>query len=228
MEMANSKEDQQERKRMRQNGGGGEKSPNCPRCESANTKFCYYNNYSLAQPRFFCKSCRRYWTKGGTLRNVPVGGSCRKNKKSHSSRGPRFQTGQDDPIIINPSPPSLLQPPLPPFDIMPPINATGLLGSYGFQLGSGFLQTPTNGQFFNFVNVENGSGNPYEGAENGGSYPNPRDDQEDQRANLGFPWHLLGGDNEGGTTVGNSNTTSDDEGFGPNFSWQGMINTPLT
>ncbi|KAJ1701001.1 hypothetical protein LUZ63_000780 [Rhynchospora breviuscula] len=54
----------------------------CPRCDSSNTKFCYYNNYSLAQPRHFCKSCKRYWTRGGTLRNVPVGGGCRKNKRT--------------------------------------------------------------------------------------------------------------------------------------------------
>ncbi|KAM0967898.1 hypothetical protein ACFX2I_016275 [Malus domestica] len=53
----------------------------CPRCDSDNTKFCYYNNYNLAQPRHFCKSCRRYWTHGGTLRNVPVGGGSRKNTK---------------------------------------------------------------------------------------------------------------------------------------------------
>ncbi|ERN05743.1 hypothetical protein AMTRI_Chr10g231940 [Amborella trichopoda] len=57
----------------------------CPRCDSTNTKFCYYNNYNLCQPRHFCKSCRRYWTKGGVLRNVPVGGGCRKNKRSSSS-----------------------------------------------------------------------------------------------------------------------------------------------
>ncbi|KAL8145104.1 dof zinc finger protein DOF3.4-like [Apium graveolens] len=58
----------------------------CPRCESINTKFCYYNNYNLGQPRYFCKSCRRYWTQGGTLRNVPVGGGTRKSsvKKSRS------------------------------------------------------------------------------------------------------------------------------------------------
>lgn len=24
----------------------------CPRCDSTNTKFCYYNNYSLSQPRY--------------------------------------------------------------------------------------------------------------------------------------------------------------------------------
>ncbi|KAL2540284.1 Dof zinc finger protein DOF3.7 [Abeliophyllum distichum] len=57
----------------------------CPRCNSSNTKFCYYNNYSLSQPRHFCKTCRRYWTEGGTLRNVPVGGGSRKTKKSSSS-----------------------------------------------------------------------------------------------------------------------------------------------
>ncbi|EOA16932.1 hypothetical protein CARUB_v10005156mg [Capsella rubella] len=58
---------------------------NCPRCNSTNTKFCYYNNYSLTQPRYFCKGCRRYWTEGGSLRNIPVGGGSRKNKRSHSS-----------------------------------------------------------------------------------------------------------------------------------------------
>jgi hypothetical protein len=61
-------------------------APNCPRCASSNTKFCYYNNYSLSQPRYFCKGCRRYWTKGGSLRNVPVGGGCRKTRRSKSSR----------------------------------------------------------------------------------------------------------------------------------------------
>ncbi|PKA52068.1 Dof zinc finger protein DOF4.6 [Apostasia shenzhenica] len=58
---------------------------NCPRCNSSNTKFCYYNNYSLTQPRYFCKTCRRYWTEGGSLRNVPVGGGSRKNKRSSSA-----------------------------------------------------------------------------------------------------------------------------------------------
>ncbi|KAG5550200.1 hypothetical protein RHGRI_015230 [Rhododendron griersonianum] len=65
----------------------------CPRCESTNTKFCYFNNYSLSQPRHFCKTCRRYWTRGGALRSVPVGGGCRRNKRtnkgsSSSSKSP--------------------------------------------------------------------------------------------------------------------------------------------
>ncbi|KAA8546679.1 hypothetical protein F0562_003090 [Nyssa sinensis] len=62
-----------------------EQALKCPRCDSPNTKFCYYNNYSLTQPRHFCKTCRRYWTKGGALRNVPIGGGCRRNKKMKSS-----------------------------------------------------------------------------------------------------------------------------------------------
>ncbi|XP_071717560.1 dof zinc finger protein DOF5.8-like [Rutidosis leptorrhynchoides] len=57
----------------------------CPRCDSINTKFCYYNNYNLSQPRHYCKHCRRYWTNGGTLRNIPVGGATRKITKRSSS-----------------------------------------------------------------------------------------------------------------------------------------------
>ncbi|KAH0635338.1 hypothetical protein KY285_035032 [Solanum tuberosum] len=57
----------------------------CPRCDSANTKFCYFNNYSLSQPRHFCKACKRYWTRGGALRSVPVGGGCRRNKRSNNN-----------------------------------------------------------------------------------------------------------------------------------------------
>eukprot|EP00252_Welwitschia_mirabilis_P022774 TRINITY_DN625_c0_g1_i1.p1 TRINITY_DN625_c0_g1~~TRINITY_DN625_c0_g1_i1.p1 ORF type:complete len:399 (-),score=63.66 TRINITY_DN625_c0_g1_i1:364-1560(-) len=48
------------------------------------TKFCYYNNYNVNQPRHFCKNCQRYWTAGGTMRNVPVGAGRRKNKNSSS------------------------------------------------------------------------------------------------------------------------------------------------
>ncbi|OWM65291.1 cyclic dof factor 3-like [Punica granatum] len=54
----------------------------CPRCNSMDTKFCYYNNYNVNQPRHFCKACQRYWTAGGTMRNVPVGAGRRKNKSS--------------------------------------------------------------------------------------------------------------------------------------------------
>ncbi|KAE8720484.1 Dof zinc finger protein DOF5.3 [Hibiscus syriacus] len=76
-------------------GGGGDRrlrlhhhhhnqALKCPRCDSLNTKFCYYNNYNLSQPRHFCKGCRRYWTKGGVLRNVPFGRGCCKAKRTKS------------------------------------------------------------------------------------------------------------------------------------------------
>ncbi|KAL1069471.1 hypothetical protein V6Z11_D12G268800 [Gossypium hirsutum] len=69
-----------------------EQALNCPRCNSTNTKFCYYNNYSLTQPRYFCKTCRRYWTEGGSLRNIPVGGGSRKNKRSSTSSSSSIST----------------------------------------------------------------------------------------------------------------------------------------
>ncbi|KAK1326739.1 Dof zinc finger protein DOF1.4 [Acorus calamus] len=92
-----------------------------------NTKFCYYNNYSLSQPRHFCKSCKRYWTRGGTLRNVPVGGGCRRKNKRHRRHN-----------LINPSD-----------DQQPMFNGGGgvsaaappLVDFYGFQ----FLQTQLDG-----------------------------------------------------------------------------------
>ena len=65
----------------------------CPRCDSTNTKFCYFNNYSLSQPRHFCKACRRYWTRGGALRSVPVGGGCRRNTKRSSKKSSRGGQG---------------------------------------------------------------------------------------------------------------------------------------
>ncbi|KAI0492915.1 hypothetical protein KFK09_027191 [Dendrobium nobile] len=52
----------------------------CPRCRSQETKFCYFNNYNVNQPRHFCKACHRYWTAGGALRNVPVGAGRRRSR----------------------------------------------------------------------------------------------------------------------------------------------------
>lgn len=77
---------------------------NCPRCNSTNTKFCYYNNYNKTQPRHFCKACKRHWTKGGTLRNVPVGGG-RKNKRHKPSQPATAATA----TTINPPLSSLYQ-----------------------------------------------------------------------------------------------------------------------
>ncbi|KAF8042836.1 hypothetical protein BT93_A1232 [Corymbia citriodora subsp. variegata] len=83
---------------------------NCPRCTSTHTKFCYYNNYSLSQPRYFCKTCRRYWTEGGSLRNVPVGGGSRKNKRPSTFSSSTSLSSSKNKIIPNltPSLPTIL------------------------------------------------------------------------------------------------------------------------
>ncbi|KAH7685598.1 Multiheme cytochromes domain-containing protein [Dioscorea alata] len=60
----------------------------CPRCESMETKFCYFNNYNVNQPRHFCRSCHRYWTAGGTLRNVPKGAGRRRTRSFLRHSGP--------------------------------------------------------------------------------------------------------------------------------------------
>ncbi|XP_075502296.1 dof zinc finger protein DOF5.1-like [Primulina tabacum] len=146
-----------------------ETSLKCPRCESVNTKFCYFNNYSLSQPRHFCKTCRRYWTRGGALRSVPVGGGCRRNKRSKSvnSKSPASENrqtttssggsissnnGQENHILG-------LTPQLPPLRFMSPLsqltdnfndtmglNYSGIsapsvlvTGEMNFQLGSGLF-----------------------------------------------------------------------------------------
>ncbi|KAF0891138.1 hypothetical protein E2562_005207 [Oryza meyeriana var. granulata] len=74
----------------------------CPRCRSTNTKFCYYNNYSTSQPRHFCRACRRYWTHGGTLRDVPVGGASRRGGGSGSKR--RRVSADAEPSSVSPPP----------------------------------------------------------------------------------------------------------------------------
>ncbi|CAL0321722.1 unnamed protein product [Lupinus luteus] len=74
----------------------------CPRCDSLNTRFCYYNNYNLTQPRYFCKECRRYWTQGGTLRNIPIGGSCRKRKHAKNSSNSHAQQPQPQSLTLSP------------------------------------------------------------------------------------------------------------------------------
>ncbi|KAM6546995.1 hypothetical protein CsatB_027731 [Cannabis sativa] len=77
----------------------------CPRCKSMETKFCYFNNYNVNQPRHFCKNCQRYWTAGGSMRNVPIGAGRRKNKHlasqfrqiMASGEGARITSSSDEP-----------------------------------------------------------------------------------------------------------------------------------
>ncbi|RWV94454.1 hypothetical protein GW17_00043006 [Ensete ventricosum] len=75
----------------------------CPRCKSKETKFCYFNNYNVNQPRHFCRACHRYWTAGGTLRNVPVGAGRRKMRRApHTGATP--SAGGATCVMAYPSP----------------------------------------------------------------------------------------------------------------------------
>ncbi|KAG6401483.1 hypothetical protein SASPL_138340 [Salvia splendens] len=110
----------------------------CPRCESTNTKFCYFNNYSLSQPRHFCKTCRRYWTRGGALRNIPVGGGCRRNKRSSKSKA---SPASDDRQTTTSTSTSGMSPQFPPLRFMSPLsqltdNFAGNMGlNYSLPMG---------------------------------------------------------------------------------------------
>ncbi|MED6205916.1 hypothetical protein PIB30_022202 [Stylosanthes scabra] len=138
----------------------------CPRCESTNTKFCYFNNYSLSQPRHFCKTCRRYWTRGGALRNVPVGGGCRRNKRSKgggggSSRSPAAssdrQTGSassTNSVSSNSTGDIMgLGPSMPPLRFMAPLHHHQLSD---FATGGG-TEIPLNYNLMNYTSSISGS-----------------------------------------------------------------------
>ncbi|KAL1814380.1 hypothetical protein ACET3Z_016954 [Daucus carota] len=121
----------------------------CPRCDSSNTKFCYYNNYNLSQPRHLCKNCKRYWTKGGTLRNIPVGGGSRKVTKRSSnpkkSTNSKSTQEKQEPLSASAS----------------VINTKDQDGSL-LEIGGTFssLLEVNNGQFGNMIEGLNSSGSP--------------------------------------------------------------------
>ncbi|PSR89580.1 Dof zinc finger protein like [Actinidia chinensis var. chinensis] len=120
---------------------------NCPRCDSTHTKFCYYNNYSLTQPRYFCKTCRRYWTKGGTLRNIPVGGGCRKNKKVSSKKpNHHHQTVTNTNPNSSSHNPTDLQLSFPEMQLS---HLTNMLGGHGGLGNPGFMENKYNAMLEN-------------------------------------------------------------------------------
>lgn len=174
----------------------------CPRCDSPNTKFCYYNNYNLSQPRHYCKSCRRYWTKGGTLRNIPVGGGSRKSTKRSSSSSKKsssttpLTSSATTPLTsssssTNPKPEPFSIPAIPSFDVTAG-SFSSLLASTEPQFGNFLEAYPNNNnngsnlQLGNPISssiLDSGSGsgsnskhqngnNPYLGVQNGGESNN--------------------------------------------------------
>ncbi|XP_027338152.1 cyclic dof factor 4-like [Abrus precatorius] len=78
-----------------------EKRIACPRCKSMETKFCYFNNYNVNQPRHFCKTCQRYWTAGGALRNVPIGAGRRKAKSPTHETGEENKLGMEEGLLLD-------------------------------------------------------------------------------------------------------------------------------
>ncbi|KAE8701228.1 Dof zinc finger protein DOF5.3 [Hibiscus syriacus] len=116
----------------------------CPRCDSTNNKFCYCNNYNFSQPRHFCKSCRRYWTHGGTLRDIPVGGGTRKNDK-------RSRTAASHVVVVTTSTTSSYNNfPLPATPVLLPIS--GNQGSFG--IGGESKGNGSGGSFTSLLNTQ--------------------------------------------------------------------------
>ncbi|KAI3680726.1 hypothetical protein L6452_35501 [Arctium lappa] len=90
--------------------------PSCPRCTSHRTKFSYYNNKDVSQPRYFCKNCSRFWTHGGTFRDVP---NVKTNWKLNSTKiASSFSKSENCPSFCDPlftiTPSSSSSPPPPP------------------------------------------------------------------------------------------------------------------
>ncbi|XVF63965.1 hypothetical protein PTKIN_Ptkin09bG0129000 [Pterospermum kingtungense] len=126
----------------------------CPRCDSISTKFCYYNNYNLSQPRYFCKSCRRYWTQGGTLRNVPVGGGTRKaSKRSRCSSGssPSVATSSSSSSVTHEAESAPMA--VNPVSVMPESGVKPEMGLADVNLNE-TVDLPVNGGFTSFLNSQ--------------------------------------------------------------------------
>ncbi|PSC75454.1 dof-like transcription factor isoform A [Micractinium conductrix] len=74
--------------------------PPCPRCASLDTKFCYFNNYNIKQPRYLCKACQRYWTVGGALREVAPGAGKRKFKSGKAGNAAAGAAPAGSPAVL--------------------------------------------------------------------------------------------------------------------------------
>ncbi|XAR63842.1 hypothetical protein NMG60_11023959 [Bertholletia excelsa] len=132
----------------------------CPRCDSLNTKFCYYNNYNLSQPRHFCKSCRRYWTKGGVLRNVPVGGGCRKSKRSKPKASADAQRTRKSTSHSSSESSSLTASTTTVTTASNPSAATPEVASASSSTSASALLKFSESRFFNFQQTTNPNSNP--------------------------------------------------------------------
>nr|GMC48935.1 dof zinc finger protein DOF1.2-like [Ipomoea batatas] len=103
----------------------------CCKKESYDTKFRYFNNYNVNQPRYYCRTCRRHWTHGGAQHDIPRGGRSHKGKRStRRHENQRIQLAPPSlPQLqpLNPStivaPPPFISPMVPP--MMTPYHVSG-------------------------------------------------------------------------------------------------------
>ncbi|MED6182751.1 hypothetical protein PIB30_031629 [Stylosanthes scabra] len=88
--------------------------------------------------KFTIRACKRHWTKGGTLRNFPVGGG-RKNKRptkkssTHSSNTTTTVTtsnGGGGKVEVQPPPPPLYQSMIRPSPLLPEVKDFGSSGMF--------------------------------------------------------------------------------------------------
>ncbi|KAB2030113.1 hypothetical protein ERO13_D05G201940v2 [Gossypium hirsutum] len=181
----------------------------CPRCDSTNTKFCYYNNYNLSQPRYFCKASKRSRCSSGSSPSVAVSSSSSVTHEAESA-----------PMVVNPTPP------------MPGLGIKPEMGLADVNLNE-TVDLPVNGGFTSFLNSQGegyltlggygfGAGSGFDGV---WAYPG--------NGYLGGFSGRGGGDGSGGAVGGNNtgcNTwqaTSDVEGGGglsdgECFGWPGL------
>ncbi|GAU40212.1 hypothetical protein TSUD_397400 [Trifolium subterraneum] len=196
----------------------------CPRCDSTNTKFCYYNNYNYSQPRHFCKGCRRYWTQGGTLRDIPVGGGTRKNAKR--SRTQHIEVTSSSPSHVTSAPEHYH------YQSMTPTSAVqGGSFPYGESVdGDGKQNMSVSGSFTSLLNNNNNQGGSGFLALGGFGFGLGQGLEEMGfgigRTGWGFPG-MVDGSNIGGVPVMSSNAwqlDGGDGGFvgGDCFSWPGL------
>ncbi|XP_045786309.1 dof zinc finger protein DOF3.4-like [Trifolium pratense] len=202
----------------------------CPRCDSTNTKFCYYNNYNYSQPRYFCKGCRRYWTQGGTLRDIPVGGGNRKNAKRSRTQHIAVTSSSSSSAVTS-------APEHRHYQSMTPISAVqGGSFPYGGNVDDeGKQNTSVSGSFTSLLNNSNTQGNFL--ALGGFGFGLGQGLEEMSfgigRSGWGFPG-MVAGSNIGGVPVVPSNSWQLEGGEGGfvggdyYFSWPGLaISTPV-
>ncbi|KAF3453090.1 hypothetical protein FNV43_RR03524 [Rhamnella rubrinervis] len=218
---------QQERKPRPQ----PEQALKCPRCDSTNTKFCYYNNYSLTQPRYFCKSCRRLQKQScGQLgyddHDLSILGNTSTAHCDILGNPSGINTSATNPGFIDAFRTGFLE---------PHNNFQSMYYGGGYGIGS------------NMGEIENGGGGvssemglqPYEDQMSSATTAastvttmkqelcNGGRENDQTRVLWGFPWQMNNGDHH----HGNSNIGDFDSGRecwnGLNSSWHGLLNSPL-